>query len=54
MQTYAYLCPDTVEQRLAEIIARKRALFVDLVDDVAVSALRRLGLTTLLEAVGAT
>ena len=54
VQTYAYLCPDTVEQRIAAILARKRALFADLVDDVAVSSLRRLGLPTLLEAVGAT
>jgi SNF2 family DNA or RNA helicase len=54
VQTYAYLCPDTIEQRIAEILARKRALFADLVDDVAVSALRRLDLPTLLEAVGMT
>ena len=54
VQTYAYLCPDTVEQRIAEILARKRALFADLMDDVAVSALRRLDLPTLLEAVGVT
>ena len=52
VQTYAYVCPDTVDQRIAAILTRKRALFADLVDDVAVSALRHLDLPTLLEAVG--
>lgn len=52
VRTYAYLCADTIEQRIAAILARKRALFADLVDDVAVPGLRRLDLPTLLEAVG--
>jgi len=52
VQTYAYLCPDTIEQRIAEILADKRVLFADLVDDVAIAALRRLDLPTLLRAVG--
>lgn len=54
VQTFAYLCRGTIEQRIAEILAEKRVLFADLVDDVGVSALRRLDLPTLLRAVGAT
>jgi SNF2 family DNA or RNA helicase len=52
VQIFAYLCPGTVEQRIAEILAEKQVLFADLVDDVAVSGLRRLDLPTLLRAVG--
>jgi len=52
VQTFGYLCAGTVEQRIGEILAEKRVLFADLVDDVAVSGLRRLGLPTLLRAVG--
>ena len=52
VRTYAYLCPGTIEQRIAQILAEKRALFADLVDDVAVSGLRRLDLQSLLDAVG--
>ena len=52
VRTFAYLCPGTIEQRIAEILAEKRALFADLVDDVAIAALRRLDLPTLLRAVG--
>jgi SNF2 family DNA or RNA helicase len=52
VQTFAYLCPGTIEQKIAEILAEKRVLFADLVDDVAVSGLRRLDLPTLLRAVG--
>ncbi len=53
VRTVAYLCPDTIEERTATILAEKRELFADLVDGVAVSALRRLDLPTLLWAVGA-
>ena len=52
VQTFAYLCPGTIEARIAEILAEKRVLFADLVDDVAIAALRRLDLPTLLRAVG--
>lgn len=51
VRTFAYLCPGTIEQRIAEILAEKQALFADLVDDVAIAALRRLDLPTLLRAV---
>ena len=46
VRTFAYLCPGTIEQRIAEILAEKRALFADLLDDVANAALRRLDLLT--------
>ena len=52
VQAFAYLCPGTIEQRIGEILAEKRALFADLVDDVAVAGLRHLDLPTLLRAVG--
>ncbi len=52
VQTFTYSVADTIEQRIAEILAEKQALFADLVDDVAVSGLRRLGLPDLLRAVG--
>jgi hypothetical protein len=42
----------TIEQRIGEILTEKRALFADLVDDVAVAGLRHLDLSTLLRAVG--
>ncbi len=53
VQAFAYLCPNTVEQRIAAILAEKRELFADLVDGVTVPALRRLDLPTLLRIVGA-
>ena len=53
VRVFGYLCANTIEQRIAEILAEKRALFADLVDDVSIAALRRLDLPTLLRAVGA-
>ena len=52
VQTFGYLCPGTIEERIAEILTEKRALFADLVDGVEVTALRRLDLPTLLRIVG--
>jgi SNF2 family DNA or RNA helicase len=52
VHTVAYLCRDTIESRIADILAEKRALFAGLVDDVAVAGLRRLDLPGLLRAVG--
>jgi SNF2 family DNA or RNA helicase len=52
VQTIAYLCANTVESRIADILADKRALFADLIDDVAISGLRHLDLPTLLRAAG--
>ena len=52
VQTVAYLVTGTIEERIADILAEKQALFADLIDDVDVSSLRRLGLTDLLRIVG--
>ena len=51
VHTYAYLCSDTIEERVQEILTRKRALFADVVDGVETRALRRLDLDTLLAAI---
>ena len=50
VQTFSYLCPNTIEARIAKILAEKRVLFADLVDNVPVSALRRFALPMLLRA----
>ncbi len=52
VQVFAYLCADTIEARIAEILEHKRAIFADLIDDVAISGLRRLTLPELLRSVG--
>ena len=53
VQVFAYLTPDSIEQRIGEILDKKRALFADIIDGVATDGLRRLDLPTLLHAVGA-
>jgi SNF2 family DNA or RNA helicase len=50
VQVFAYLCADTIEERIDEILAEKRALFADLVDGVTTNALARLDLDSLLRA----
>jgi SNF2 family DNA or RNA helicase len=52
VQTIAYLCSNTVESRIADILADKSALFADLIDDVPISGLRHLDLPNLLRAAG--
>lgn len=52
VQVFAYLTPDSIEQRIGEILAEKRALFADIIDGVGTPSLRRLDLPTLLRAVG--
>jgi len=52
VQVFAYLTPDSIEQRIGEILQEKRALFADIIDGVAAASLRRLDLPTLLRAVG--
>ena len=52
VQVFSYLCGDTIEDRIAAIIARKQALFDTYVDGIDLPDLRRLGLADLLEAVG--
>ncbi len=50
VQVFAYVCGNTVEERIAAIIARKQKLFDLLVDGVDVAALARLELADLLHA----
>ena len=52
VQVFAYLTPDSIEQRIGEILGEKRALFADIIDGVPTASLRRLDLPTLLRAVG--
>ena len=52
VQVFAYLTPDSIEQRIGEILQEKRALFADIIDGVATASLRRLDLPTLLRAIG--
>ena len=51
VQVSAYLCDDTIEQRIDEILSEKRELFADVIDGVGIRSLRRLDLDTLLTAV---
>jgi SNF2 family DNA or RNA helicase len=50
VHVYAYLCTDTVEERIAAILLEKRQLFDDLVDGVSLHHLRRLDVPNLLAA----
>jgi SNF2 family DNA or RNA helicase len=50
VQVFAYICGDTVEERIYEILTEKRALFADVIDGVTASALGRLDLDSLLRA----
>ncbi len=52
VQVFSYLTPDTIETRIADIIARKQELFDSFVDGIDTGHLVRLGLNDLLEAVG--
>ena len=54
VQVFGYLTPDSIEQRIADILAEKRALFSEFIDGVATAALRRLDMPTLLRAAGMT
>ena len=47
---FAYLCADTVEDRIAAILEEKKSLFADLIDGVSTSSLGRLDLDNLLHA----
>jgi SNF2 family DNA or RNA helicase len=49
---FAYMCEDTVEERIDEILMEKRSLFADVVEGVTTETLRRLDLDDLLRAVG--
>jgi SNF2 family DNA or RNA helicase len=50
VEVFAYVCSDTVEERVAQILEQKRALFSDLIDGIPTHALGRLDLDTLLRA----
>jgi SNF2 family DNA or RNA helicase len=50
VQVFAYLCSDTVEERIDEVLVEKRALFADVIDGVNTGALARLDLDSLLRA----
>jgi SNF2 family DNA or RNA helicase len=50
VQVFAYLCADTIEQRIDEILAEKRALFADVIDGVTTATLGRLDLDSLIRA----
>ncbi len=50
VQVFAYLCADTIEQRIDEILTEKRALFADVVDGVTTATLGRLDLDSLVRA----
>jgi SNF2 family DNA or RNA helicase len=50
VQVFAYLCAGTIEERIAELLVKKRALFADLIDGVPVTALGRLDLDGLVRA----
>jgi SNF2 family DNA or RNA helicase len=53
VQVFAYLTPDSIEQRIGDILKEKRVLFADIIDGVGTDGLRRLDLPMLLHAVGA-
>jgi SNF2 family DNA or RNA helicase len=50
VQVFAYLCADTIEQRIDEILTEKRALFADVIDGVTTATLGRLDLDSLIRA----
>jgi SNF2 family DNA or RNA helicase len=50
VHVYSYLCCDTIEERIEEILSEKRALFADVIDSIDMGALRRLKLDILLRA----
>jgi SNF2 family DNA or RNA helicase len=50
VQVFAYLCANTIEQRIDEILVQKRALFADVVDGIGTRILGRLDLDSLLRA----
>ncbi|MEC5293527.1 MULTISPECIES: DEAD/DEAH box helicase [unclassified Aurantimonas] len=51
VHVYAYLCSDTIEERIQEILTAKRQLFADVIDGLDARTLGRLDLETLLSIV---
>lgn len=54
VQVFAYLCADTIEQRIDEILTEKRVLFADVIDGVTTATLGRLDLDSLIRAAAPT
>ena len=52
VQVFSYLVPDSIEQWIGDILREKRALFDDIIEHVATENLSRLGLRSLLKALG--
>jgi SNF2 family DNA or RNA helicase len=52
VHVFAYLTPNSIEERISDILVGKRELFADIIDGVGMDGLRRLDLPTLLAAVG--
>ena len=50
VDVFAYVCSETVEERVAAILEEKKALFADIVDGVPTRSLGKLDLDTLLRA----
>jgi SNF2 family DNA or RNA helicase len=53
VHVYAYLCGDTIEERIQEVIEEKRAIFADVIEGVDARGLGRLDLDTLMKALRA-
>jgi len=51
VHVYSYICANTIEERIADILLEKRTLFADIVEGVTLRRLGRLDLPTLLRAV---
>jgi SNF2 family DNA or RNA helicase len=51
VNVYSYVCSDTIEERIEEILSEKRAMFADVIEGVDTVALRRLDMDVLLNAV---
>jgi SNF2 family DNA or RNA helicase len=51
VHVYSYLCANTVEERVATILAEKRQLFADLVDGVSLRHIHRFDLAELLSTI---
>lgn len=51
VHVYAYLCSDTIEERIEEILLEKRTLFADVIEGIGMGGLRRLDVDVLLSAI---
>jgi SNF2 family DNA or RNA helicase len=51
VNVYTYICADTIEERIATVLAQKRTLFSSFIEGVSLREIRRLELADLLSAV---